>query len=93
MFGTSDETFFTRKGVNSTFEVTCTYTWTGNTSSTVAGVFEITKGSFRWNSDYFFASGSSGSNTVTYHNVNLQTAQTYDAIMMNSTFAEHDKSK
>lgn len=85
IYGSSDETFFTRKEPNSTFEVTCIYSWQNNVSSSIAGIFRITGDSFNWNSGYIYPNGTNGSDT-SYFTVNLQNAKTYHAIMWNSTF-------
>lgn len=92
LFGTFNDSFFTRKDPNSTYEVTCTYSWTGNTSSDIAGQFHIYNATdnFSWYSPYFFANGNSGSITETYTNVNLSNGKIYDVQMVNSVFTDEE---
>jgi hypothetical protein len=88
MYGCStDAPFYSRKG-ESTFEVTCSYSWQNNTANYIAGEFIIynTTDNFYWYKDIFCNGNSSGSITTLFTDAQLQPGKTYYARLCNGYY-------
>lgn len=91
MYGCSpDDQFYSLKG-QSTFEVTCSYSWENCTATYIAGDFVIFNNAenFYWH-QYIFCNGNpSGLVTQTITNAGLQPGKTYYARLCNGYFDDN----